>query len=487
MKTATTRETLGVLIHRLRTEKGLTLDAVAQEIGTSKAFVSLIEKDRSGISNENAGKLARLLGINASVLIDLQDAKRGEKTEPWIRYIISKYQPSAYVLNICKKFVSESGFDGSVSESNSETEFEARWDSFYSLVKQVLDNPNYKVFIDEGVQRALRMLGMSGSDHWVSIQQKVFELILDRIGAGLNCATSADWRRCVAEKLGIETIRLNSSEMSRLMMGALTSGAAQNVLAGMTMVAASPNIYGAIYKYNNIGLGDSRYCYVEDCAGAKANLQSETFWYEAARVLIDEELSLGHGCEYVPDGAPFNPFHLFLSRVASWMALSFSNARRLIANVKPGELVTPALLMKIKKEIAPDLPIRFAMTGIIDQIQKPLFYLDCYLRLRKEQLEEKGIRISDVAAMRVDPEARFRVGYSFRNVAAADSPTDVRFNLQIPDCSIIRKAYDQKNMACGHESLTSWGPRYDLKGEVEISAEYSKTGHDNVRAVMELM
>lgn len=480
-------ETLGGLIHRLRTEKGLTLDALAQQIGTSKAFLSLVEKDRSGISNENAGKLAKLLGADAGVLIDLQDAKRGEVTEPWIRYLVAKYQPSEYVLNVCKKFVSDSGFSASVVNEEDGHGFEDRWDSFYALIKQFLDNPNYKVFINENVQRALHLLGMAGCDRWVSLQQKVFDLILKRLGDGADCETTSDWRRHVESALGIETVRLNSSKMAPLMMGALTSGAAQNVLAGMTMVAASPSIYGAIYKYNDVGAGKQRYCFVEDHTGEKANLQSETFWYEAARVLIDEELSLGHGCEYVPDGAPFDPFHFFLTRIGSWMALSFKKARQLIGNLSAERQITPAMILQLKKSIAPDVPIRFVMEGMVDQIQRPLFYLDCYLRLKKDQLEKKNIRMADVESMRRDPEALLRVGRSFRNVIATDSSTDIRFNLQISDSSIIRKAYDQKNAVGGRERLESWDPRYHLKGEVQIAAEYSKTGHDNVRVLMELL
>lgn len=64
---------------------------------------------------------------------------------------------------------------------------------------------------------------------------------------------------------------------------------------------------------------------------------------------------------------------------------------------------------------------------------------------------------------------------------------NIRFNLQIKDSSIIRKAYDRKGAVEGRERLESWDPRYHLKGEVQIAAAYSKTGHDNVRVVMELV
>lgn len=479
-------ETLGGHIHRLRTEKGFTLDALAQQIGVSKSFLSLVEKDRCGISNENVGKLSKLLGVDAGILIDLQDEKRGDTTDPWLKYLISKYQPSEYVLNVCKKFVFDSGFARSVAKDVNDRGFEDRWDSFYALIRQFLDNSNYKVFIDENVQRALHLLGMVGCDRWVSLQQKVFDLILKRLGDGADCETSADWRRRVENVLGIETIGLNSSKMAPLMMGALTSGAAQNVLAGMTMVAASPSIYGAIYKYNDIGVGKRRYCFVEDHTGEKANLQSETFWYEAARVLIDEELSLGHGCEYVPDGALFNSFHFFLTRIGSWMALSFKKARLLISKLNAESQITPALILRLKKDIAPDVPIRFAMEGMVDQIQRPLFYLDCYLRLKKDQLERKNIRMADVELMRRDSEALLRVGRSFRNVIAADTNIDFRFNIQVPSNSIIRKAYDKNDACDGVEVLNDWDPRYNLSGKVYVAAECSKMAHKNVRAIVEI-
>lgn len=479
------KETLGTLIHRLRVEKGLTLDEVAQHIGTSKAFVGLIEKDKSGISVENAGKLASLFGIDVNVLIDLRDARRGEKTEPWVRYIVSKYQPSEYVLGICRKFVADSGFSENLNVDSNEQSFEDRWDAFYSLVKQVLDNPNIKIFIDEGVQQILRKLGMAGCDNWQSLYKRINELIVTRLGGGEECATSAEWRRHVQKVLGIETVQLNSGKIASLMMGALTTGAAQDVLAGMTMVAASPSIYGAVYKLRNVFGEDSRYCFIEDATGIKSNLQSETFWYEAARVLLDEELSLGHGCEYVPDGAPFKPLHYFLMRIASWMALAFKRARGMIEDLNAEVLISPSSAIRVKEEIATDLPIRFAIVGIIDRLRKPLIYLDCYFRLKRDQLVQKGIQMTDVVAMRKDPESLLRVGYSFRNVIASDLPTDIRFNLRIPDASVIKRAYDQKGNAEGRESLEDWDVRYGLKGSVKIGAEYSNTEHENVRVVME--
>lgn len=480
-------ETLGQLIHRLRKEKGFTLDAVARQIGASKAFVSLVEKDRCGISLEKIGRLASFLGSDASALIALLDSRRDETTEPWLRYLVAKYQPSEYVLDICRKFIEESGFARSVEEEGGGKAFEKRWDAFYSLVKQILDNPNYKVFVDEDVQRALRLLGMEGCDSWEELQTRVLDRIRERFGVGANCANSFDWRSHVERVLGIETVRLGSRDMNRLMTRALTSGAAQDVLAGMTMVAASPTIYGAVYKYNDVGSDLWRYCFVEDCVGEKAALKSETFWYEAARVFMDADLTLGHGCVYVPDGAPFDPMHFFLTRIASWMALSFDGARKVIRGVHSDEPITPQMIMGMRDDVASDLPIRFAMTGMLDLINRPLFYLDCYKRLKASQLKDKKISVSDVATMRDDPDACLRVGYSFRNVFASQSSTDIRFNLQIPDTSVVRRAFDQCGYVSGSEHLeSSWDPRYHLKGDVQIEAVYSERCR-NVRAVVELL
>lgn len=481
------KETLGQLIHRVRVEKGLTLDAVARCIESSKAFVSLVEKNRSGIGFEKIGKLSKLLGIDASELIALRDARRDEKTEPWLRYLVSKYQPSEFVLEICRKFVAESGLAGSVENDGSSKEFEARWDAFYMLIKQILDNPNYKVFGNEEVQRALRLLGMAGCKSWEDLQTRVFERIREIFGEGAKCANSLEWRHHVETILGIESVQLKSHDMDHLVIGMLASGASQNVLAGMTMVAATPTIYGAVYKYNEVGSDSRRYCFIEDCSGEKANLKSEAFWYEAARVFVDADLTLGHGCIYVPDGPSFDPLHYFLTRIAGWMAFSFDRLRKSVVGLQQLKQITPQSIMGVREAVAGDLPIRFAMTGILDQIGRPLVYLDCQKRLREGQREERNINVSDVETMRDDPDSRLRIGYSFRNVVASPSTTNFRYNLQVPDASVIRRAFDQCGSASGRESLESvWDPRYDLKGNVQIAAMYSERCR-NVRAVAEIV
>lgn len=472
------KQTLGEIVAMARKAKAMSMESVANYIGATKAFVSLVEKNQSGISNDKIIKLAAVLGLDAAELITLRDEQRGEKTEPWLKYIISKYKPSDYVIGICKKFIADSGLsENALKEEGNSSEFEARWDLFYTYIKKMLDDPNVKIFSDESVRSLARNIGLKDCSSWFSLKQHVDRIIIERLGeGGARVNSTAEWREFVAEKLGIKTVRLNSGDMTLQLLGSLSSGAGQSVWAGMMMVASTPKLYGAIYKAEQPGDGATQYVFVEDLQGDKGNLKSEPFWHEAARVLVDPDLKLGHGCEYRPDGSEFNAFDFVLTRIAGWLALGFDDKNRVVDEIAAD-----------RESICPDLPIRFATEAIIDNMDYPLIYLDCYKRLKHTECEERKICKYDLTAMRQDPESKLRIGCVFANIAAANRETNLRFNQTVGKSSLIYRAYETHTTIHDTESLSDWDERYNLKGDVKVIAVYSSTGHDNVRAIMELL
>lgn len=65
------RTSLGRKIHRLRKEKGLTLEALGREAGSSKAYVWELEnRETSRPSAEKINAIARALGVTAEFLLD---------------------------------------------------------------------------------------------------------------------------------------------------------------------------------------------------------------------------------------------------------------------------------------------------------------------------------------------------------------------------------------------------------------------------------
>lgn len=472
------KKTLGEVISAARKAREMSMEAVANQIGATKAFVSLVEKNQSGISNDKIVKLSDVLGLDAAELITLRDEQRGDKTEPWVKYLISKYKPSDYVIGICRKFIADSGLsDNATKDDGDSSEFEARWDLFYTYIKKMLDDPNVKIFGDERVRWLARNIGLTDCGSWMALKKHITKIIDERFGDGRSFVrNTVEWREFVASKLHIETVRLNSGDMALQLLSALSTGAGKSVWAGMMMVASTPRLYGAIYKSEQSVDDAAQYVFVEDLQGDKRNLKSEPFWHEAARVLVDPDLKLGHGCEYRPDGSELDAFDFVLTRVAGWLALGFDMEERSVEGIAA-----------VREVLCPDLPIRFATEAIIDNMNLPLVYLDCYKRLRHTECEERKISKFDLVAMRQDSAAKLRIGCVFTNVAAASTQTNLRFNQEVCAPSLIYRAYATRKLVSGIETLSDWGKRYNLTGKVKTTAVYSSTGHDNVRAIMEIL
>ncbi|NLW78506.1 MAG: cupin domain-containing protein [Ruminococcaceae bacterium] len=68
---------LGYRLNRIRQIRGETLTEVAQKVGVSPQFLSMVEKGRSGISINNLKKLARHYNESLAALIDQEAPAEG--------------------------------------------------------------------------------------------------------------------------------------------------------------------------------------------------------------------------------------------------------------------------------------------------------------------------------------------------------------------------------------------------------------------------
>ena len=65
---------LGPKLRAVRTERGLTLDAVATEAGLTKGFLSLVERDQTTVSVPNLLRICDILGVSVGSLFDFPDS-----------------------------------------------------------------------------------------------------------------------------------------------------------------------------------------------------------------------------------------------------------------------------------------------------------------------------------------------------------------------------------------------------------------------------
>ena len=73
-------ETVGQRIHYVRTQKGLTLEALAERADVSKSFLWEVEHDRSDISGARLLRMANALGASVDFL--LRGAPAPQQYEP---------------------------------------------------------------------------------------------------------------------------------------------------------------------------------------------------------------------------------------------------------------------------------------------------------------------------------------------------------------------------------------------------------------------
>ena len=198
-------------------------------------------------------------------------------------------------------------------------------------------------------------------------------------------------------------------------------------------------------------------------------------------------LSVKTGAYYYPDGEDRPPLEFVICRLASRLACWPFRDKWLEMQ---GD-VTPIFVQEFGKRVYPGLPWRVAYVGLLDFCEEPYVYVDCYTRLKRKELKEKKIVMEDVAAMAKDADAKLRIGFVFRNLAAENTSFELRHNLRIPAMSTISKTMDSQPDVIieGDDDLTQWDVGYDLKGRAKVSAvrQVGTFGETHIRALMRIL
>lgn len=471
-------ETRGQKLRRMRKERNLTIGEVATAIGVSKGFMSLLEKDKSGIRASRALELAKLFGVDVKEIIDMDIPEVVDAEPKWVCYLKEKFHPAQYVLDICKNMVKNAGLP-ECSALETDEEFEHRWDFFYQSILKFLDNPNYQFFADPLVRQALKIMQIPDCGNWVDIVRRIDEIMNERLGTRRNFGDGETWRKYVEERLSISSHVLKATCADELLSHVLIGGTPKDLIGGAAMVFGSSRLYAAIYLNSVKNHGDSsvpQYHFIQDVSGEKSYRASFPFWHEAARVLIDPGLTLGKGAEYIPDGETMPPIERLIERIAVRMAFAFTGFTDMIHN---RQHFSVGDVIELKNKVYKDSTIRMAALAACELSANPVAYVDAYLRLKKDECDDLGVTVTDVEAMRKHKAAKLRVGYIFKNATAESREFNVRYNLRVGKKSPVYKSFFDKRDVVGEDNLAEWDSRYHLKGCANVNAHFS---HENTRA-----
>lgn len=479
------KESRGQKLRRLRKERNLTIEEVATAIGVTKGFMSLLEKDKSGIRASRAVALANYFNIDVSEIIEETMVPMCGGEPRWVSYLKEKYHPDAYALDMCREMVKNAGLPER-SELESDDEFEKRWDFFYKSMVKFIRDPNYQFFSDPIVRRALKVMGIPGCDNWRDIVLRTDALMVERLGSRRDFNEGKAWRKYVEKRMSIDSHVVCAGNVEQLLTRVVSEGAPAALIGGVAMVFGSARLYGAIYPslYRaNDDVPERDYHFIQDLSGEKGYRKSFPFWHEAARVLIDPGLSLGRGAEYIPDGEEMPPIERLLERIAVRLAFAFDGFTVPVRNKMKCGRIGVADVIAIKDCVYSDSSIRMATMAACELSMAPMSYVDAYMRLRKDECDDAGITVAEVDAMRTNERSRLRVGCVFKNAAAESANFDMRYNLRVGEMSPIAEAFRSKSNCSGVDDLSKWDKKYQLSGQVDVVASYA---HENSRAFVYL-
>lgn len=465
---------VGDRIHKRRVELGLSAAELAQRVGVTRAFVYMLEKGSSGVTDERLCEFARVLGV---AITDLNpEAIQAEVKDPeYLNYLAKTHTLDADDRREIRKMVERFGIPNRFPDEKT-GEFEKRWEAFYCQILQYLPNASLKILSHPDVKSACSAMGLRGEIRswrqlYVSFQQRLEKCIRLNDGQMVN---GKQWKSCVAKALGInETDGTRNDGWDGLTAAQIGAIAAQ--------IKSSPRFYSAIVKETGV----NRYWYVK-CEERKLfDRRDASWWHEAARVLLDPELKLKSGAIYYPDGEECPPIEQLFRRVASWFAV-YPFVGRFKEDVRQ---ITPRGIEHfIKTKFGDDLPWRTGFIGLLDSIDKPLAYVDIYKRMKRNELKSAGLDMIDVVKVASHKDARLRIAFLARNFSAEESNLELRTSLKIPRASSLYHVYATRSQQEQElkEDFSLWDPRYDLHGKAMVCGYYQK-GRGEVEHVRALI
>ena len=467
----------GTLIAKARINKGISAAELARRVGVTRGFISLLEKDATHISEERIKKVAEVLGVS-QLELGFKEEEVPEQSPEWLKYLSGKFDLSDDDRRELLKITSRVGIPNNLPDETRK-EFRARWDGFYQNVSIFLPNASTKMLRHPEVRPFIKCMNAATDETvtWEDVIATFDKLINEKVCNNGDVPNNGnDWLDIVCRKL-------NLNRKSDCLQNDDDLFKRPDVMAIKSFVQSSKRIYGAVLK----DLAGFSYRYIENEGEVLFDRGDFPIWHEAVRVMVDPDLSVKTGAYYYPDGEDRPPLEFVICRLASRLACWPFRDKWLEMRSN----VTPISVQDFIKSAYPGLPWRVAYVGLLDFCEDPYVYVDCYNRLKRKELKEKKIPMEDVATMAKDADAKLRIGFVFRNLAAEDMSFELRHNLRIPAMSTISKAMGSQLgvIVEGVDDLIQWDVGYDLKGRAKVSAvcQVGTLGEPHVRAVMKVL
>lgn len=206
----------------------------------------------------------------------------------------------------------------------------------------------------------------------------------------------------------------------------------------------TPDTYGTMIRLKN-----GTYVAVIDCRGDKAARRFFTRWHEIAHLLVEEDV------EKQVFRATNDPLERLMDQIAGRVGFYDSIFTPLFENCfRPGGLLKHETVEEVRQLFCPHASFQATLFACQRRMTTPMVYLECAIRYREE--ERRNLR-QGVLFDEVRPEPKLRVSLVVPNESANKAGLAVRWNMQVPDSSVIYRAFEERQSELfGHENLSDW-------------------------------
>jgi len=206
----------------------------------------------------------------------------------------------------------------------------------------------------------------------------------------------------------------------------------------------TPETFGTMVR-----LKDGTHVALIDCRGDKAARRFFTRWHEIAHLLVEPT------CERQVFRSNNEPLERLMDQIAGRVGFYDSLFTPLLTRHVPnGNLLTFENVEAVRQSFCPHASFQSSLFACQRRMGTPLLYLEACLAFSEgERRGLKQKRMFEVDA----PEKKLRVQLTVQNDVASEMKLTARWNMRVPDSSIVFAAFQQQLEDCsGNENLNSW-------------------------------
>lgn len=200
-----------------------------------------------------------------------------------------------------------------------------------------------------------------------------------------------------------------------------------------------------------IRLKNGSFVAVIDCRGQqKLARRFFTRWHEIAHLLVE-----GNDCEKQVFRSTRDPLERLMDQIAGHIGFYdplFSPI--LEQHFTNGDLLTFDTIEQVRQTFCSHASFQSTLFACHRRVDTPIIYLEATMRLREEERRNKRQK----SFLNIAPKPKFRVSTTISNKAAQNTKLAVRWNMQIPEASVIFQAQslpDDSELAM-KENLEDW-------------------------------